>query len=209
MSLASLLAFSLIMFAGIVTPGPTVLLALNNAASFGIKRAIWGVLGAVVADVLLVSLVGLGLGVILAASEVIFVTVKWMGAAWLAYVGLRMILSSNCTENTKMQLQFAPTYRLVFMKSFLIAMSNPKYYIFMAALLPQFVIAEQPAFPQYASLGAIIVLIDITVMLSYAIIGIRAANVWKANGIKWMNRISGVFLLLLAGSIALYRKSME
>ncbi|HFV9934571.1 TPA: LysE family translocator [Salmonella enterica subsp. enterica serovar Bovismorbificans] len=69
MSLTALMAFALIMSAGIVTPGPTVLLSLHNAARFGIKRALWGISGAVVADVLLVALVWLGLGVVLAASE--------------------------------------------------------------------------------------------------------------------------------------------
>jgi threonine/homoserine/homoserine lactone efflux protein len=95
MSLTALMAFALIMSAGIVTPGPTVLLALNNAAHFGIRRAIWGIIGAAAADILLVALVGLGLGVVLAASETLFVTLKWIGAAWLVFIGLRMLLSSN------------------------------------------------------------------------------------------------------------------
>ncbi|EAN7518331.1 LysE family translocator [Salmonella enterica] len=160
MSLTALMAFALIMSAGIITPGPTVLLSLNNAARFGIKRALWGISGAVVADVLLVALVWLGLGVVLAASETLFVT-----------------------------------------------LSNPKYYIFMTALLPQFVNMTQPALPQYACLATVIVSIDVTVMLSYAALGKKSVRIWKANGIRWMNRISGTFLLILAGSVALYRKS--
>lgn len=95
MSLTALVAFAMIMSAGIVTPGPTVLLALNNAARFGIRQAAWGIIGAATADILLVALVGLGLGVVLAASETLFVTLKWVGAIWLAYIGLRMLLSSN------------------------------------------------------------------------------------------------------------------
>lgn len=86
-------------------------------------------------------------------------------------------------------------------------MSNPKYYIFMTALLPQFVSTAQPALPQYASLAAVIVLIDVTVMLGYAVLGKKSVSLWKASGIKWMNRISGSLLLILAGSVALYRKS--
>ncbi|MGP2693737.1 LysE family translocator [Serratia nevei] len=206
MSLTALMAFALIMSAGIVTPGPTVLLALNNAARFGIRRASWGIIGAAAADILLVALVGLGLGVVLAASETLFVTLKWVGAAWLAYIGLRMLLSSNTSLPGSME-EMAPARRSLFLKSFFVAMSNPKYYIFMTALLPQFVSTTQPALPQYASLATVIVLIDVAVMLGYAVLGKKSVSLWKASGIKWMNRISGSFLLILAGSVALYRKS--
>ncbi|EDR3976562.1 LysE family translocator [Salmonella enterica] len=206
MSLTALMAFALIMSAGIVTPGPTVLLSLNNAARFGIKRAVWGISGAAVADVLLVALVWLGAGALLAASETLFVTLKWAGAVWLACTGLRMMLSSDTSLPGSGEVT-APAPRALFLKSFFVAMSNPKYYIFMTALLPQFVNMTQPALPQYASLAAVIVLIDVTVMLSYATLGKKSVRLWKANGIKWMNRISGTFLLILAGSVALYQKS--
>ncbi|MGK3142227.1 LysE family translocator [Pantoea sp. C2G6] len=207
MSLTSLFTFALIMSAGIVTPGPTVLLALNNAARFGIRRTTWGMLGAAAADVLLVSLVGLGLGVLLATSETLFVTLKWVGAAWLAYMGLRMLLSSDASLPGKAETT-APTRRALFLKSFFVAMSNPKYYIFMTALLPQFVTTSQPALPQYASLAAVIVSIDVAVMLGYATLGKKSVHLWKASGIRWMNRVSGSFLLVIAGSVALYRKSI-
>ncbi|MEV4593419.1 LysE family translocator [Enterobacter ludwigii] len=205
MSLTALMAFALIMSAGIVTPGPTVLLALNNAARFGIRKATWGIIGAA-ADILLVALVGLGLGVVLAASETLFVTLKWVGAAWLAFIGLRMLLSSNTSLPGGIE-ETTPARHSLFLKSFFVAMSNPKYYIFMTALLPQFVSTAQPALPQYVSLAAVIVLIDVAVMLGYAILGKKSVSLWRAGGIKWMNRISGSFLLILAGSVALYRKS--
>jgi len=200
------MGFGLIMSAGIVTPGPTVLLALNNAARFGIRRATWGIMGAAAADILLVALVGLGLGVVLAASETLFVTLKWVGAAWLAYIGLRMLLSSDTAlpDGTEAE---APARGRLFLKSFFVAMSNPKYYIFMTALLPQFVSTAQPALPQYASLAVVIVSIDVAVMLGYAMLGKKSLHLLKASGIRWMNRISGSFLLILAGSVALYRKS--
>jgi len=205
MSLTSLLTFALIMSAGIVTPGPTVLLALNNAARYGIRRTTWGMLGAAAADVLLVTLVGLGLGVLLATSETLFVTLKWVGAAWLAWMGLRMLFSSDASLPGKTETS-APTRRALFLKSFFVAMSNPKYYIFMTALLPQFVNTSQPTFPQYASLAAVIVAIDVAVMLGYATLGKKSVHLWKASGIRWMNRVSGSFLLVIAGSVALYRK---
>ncbi len=93
------------------------------------------------------------------------------------------------------------------MKSFFIAMSNPKYYIFMTALLPQFVSTNQNVTPQYMVLAMIIVILDVAAMSVYAMLGIKSVHLWKAKGIKWMNRISGALLILLAGSVAFYRKT--
>ena len=95
MSLSALLAFALILSVGVATPGPTVLLAMSNGSRYGLRHAMVGMLGAVTADVVLVALVGCGLGVLLDASETAFVTLKLAGAAWLAYVGVRMLLSSG------------------------------------------------------------------------------------------------------------------
>lgn len=206
MTLSTLLAFTLIMAAGIATPGPTVLLALNNAARFGMKHSAWGMLGAATADIVLVALVALGLGVLLAASETLFVALKWAGAAWLAYTGIKMLLSSGEIV-TGASIEAAPLRRVLFMKSFFIAMSNPKYYIFMTALLPQFVSTNQNVTPQYMVLAMIIVILDVAAMSVYAMLGIKSVHLWKAKGIKWMNRISGALLILLAGSVAFYRKT--
>ncbi|MGU7780145.1 LysE family translocator [Burkholderia sp. PU8-34] len=93
-----------------------------------------------------------------------------------------------------------------FQKSFFVAMSNPKYYLLMTALLPQFVDQSLPVAPQYAILAATIAVIDTVVMVGYALLGMHSVRVWKAAGEKWLNRVSGTLLLMLAGYIALYRK---
>jgi threonine/homoserine/homoserine lactone efflux protein len=207
MNLSTLSVFALVMLVGIATPGPTVLLAMSNASRFGIRRAGFGMAGAVTADLMLVGLVGLGLGAVLAASELLFVTLKWLGAAWLAYVGFRMLRSQGPIETAAEVERLTPARKAMFLRSFFIAMSNPKYYLFMTALLPQFVDRRQAIAPQYALLAATVVLIDLVVMAGYAMLGVKSVALFKARGVRWMNRISGSLLLLLAGSVALYRKS--
>lgn len=206
MEVSSFLIFVAVMSTGIATPGPTVLLALNNASRYGWRCAAFGMAGAVAADILLVALVALGLGVVLAASETLFVTLKWLGAAWLAFVGVKMLMASGDSASPDLA-QGTPAPAAAFLKSFFIAMSNPKYYLFMTALLPQFVDRAQPAAPQYAILGATIVTIDLVVMIGYAFLGVKSVAIWKERGVRWMNRVSGAMLLVLAGSVALYRKS--
>ena len=93
MSTATLLLFILASAVAIVTPGPTVLLAMSNGSRHGVRVACWGMAGAVLADMILVGAVASGLGVLLAASEVAFQAVKWVGAAYLAWLGWKMLRS--------------------------------------------------------------------------------------------------------------------
>src|SRR6185295_9657910 len=93
MHATTLLAFSLVALIAIATPGPTVLLALANGSRFGLRRSLPGMAGAVASDVVLVGAVALGLGALLAASEFWFSVLKWAGAAYLAWLGLRLLRS--------------------------------------------------------------------------------------------------------------------
>ena len=82
----SLATFTLSAFIGIATPGPTVLLALANGSRLGVRRASFGMMGAVLADFVLIGSVAVGLGALLAASEFWFVVLKWVGVGYLAFL---------------------------------------------------------------------------------------------------------------------------
>src|SRR5688500_13226688 len=136
----TLLAFTLVALIAIATPGPTVLLALANGSRFGLRRAVPGMLGAVASDFVLVGAVALGLGALLAASEFWFTVVKWVGAAYLAWLGLRLLRSKGGLDLAASGAgQGDAAARTVFAKSFLVAVTNPKGYLFCSALLPQFI----------------------------------------------------------------------
>ena len=140
LSAATLALFALVALVAIATPGPTVLLALTNGSRFGVRRSLPGMLGAVVSDFVLVGAVALGLGALLAASEFWFSVLKWVGAAYLAWIGWKMLRSNGALqvpEPGMADAEAAP--RRVFAKSFLVAVTNPKGYLFCSALLPQFI----------------------------------------------------------------------
>jgi arginine exporter protein ArgO len=84
MNTSTLLAFALVALVTVVTPGPTVLLALNNGSRHGLRMAATGVLGAVLSDFVLIAAVALGLGALLAASELAFGVLKWLGVVYLS-----------------------------------------------------------------------------------------------------------------------------
>ena len=203
----TLLVFSVIAFVGIATPGPTVLLALTNGSQLGVRASVPGMFGAVLSDFVLISAVAVGLGALLAASEFWFSVVKWMGVAYLAYLGVRLLRSKGAlsvpTEGNAAQ---ASTARAVFLRSFLVAATNPKGYLFFSAFLPQFVVPSEPQVPQYVALALTFAAIDFAVMLTYAVAGAQAIRFLRAKGVLWLDRICGGALLALAGSLALYRR---
>jgi len=206
MSATTLLLFSIVALVAIATPGPTVLLALANGSRFGLRRSVPGMLGAVASDFVLVGAVALGLGALLAASEFWFSVVKWTGAAYLAWLGLRLLRSKGGLDLSTHGDQPDATPRAVFAKSFLVAVTNPKGYLFCSALLPQFIDAGQPQWPQYATIAVVFAALDFAVMFAYAAVGAHAIRLLKRRAVLWLDRCCGAALLALSGSLLLYRR---
>lgn len=202
----TLVIFSVVAFIGIATPGPTVLLALTNGSRYGVRASAPGMVGAVLSDFVLISAVAVGLGALLAASEFWFSVVKWVGVVYLAYLGIRLLRSKGTLAIPSEAGAHQASGRAIFLRSFLVAVTNPKGYLFFSAFLPQFVTPAEPQLPQYAALAVTFAAIDFTVMLAYASIGAQAIRFLRARGVLWLDRICGGALLALAGSLALYRR---
>jgi threonine/homoserine/homoserine lactone efflux protein len=93
------------------------------------------------------------------------------------------------------------------MKSFLVAATNPKGYLFCSALLPQFIDPQAAQAPQYVVIAIVFAGLDFLVMLAYAVTGARAIRMFNASAVKWFDRACGGTLLALAGSLAFYRRA--
>ncbi|RZL89086.1 MAG: LysE family translocator [Variovorax sp.] len=207
MNFTTLAVFALVALVAIATPGPTVLLALANGSRYGVRKSLPGMFGAVVSDFVLVGAVALGLGALLAASEFWFSVVKWVGAAYLAWIGLRLLRSKGGLDLPQLATDGDAAPRRVFAKSFLVAVTNPKGYLFCSALLPQFIDATAPQWPQYVAIGLVFAGLDFAVMLGYAVVGARAVRLLRRRAVLWLDRSCGAALLALAGSLAFYRRS--
>jgi threonine/homoserine/homoserine lactone efflux protein len=208
MTALTLAAFALVAFIGIATPGPTVLLALTNGSRFGVWRAGFGMAGAMLSDFMLIGAVAVGLGALLAASGIWFAIVKWIGVCYLAFLGVALLRSRGMLDQSLRQAgsgSAAP--RALFLKSFLVAVTNPKGYLFFSAFLPQFIVPDAPLLPQYGALAAVFMTLDLLVMTVYALLGARAVRLLKESGARWLERICGGALLALAGSLAFYRRA--
>jgi threonine/homoserine/homoserine lactone efflux protein len=204
--------FIITSFVAIATPGPTVLLALSNGARFGTRFALFGMLGAMLSDLVLIGSVALGLGAILAASETAFQILKWIGVVYLLYLGMQLLRTKPESQQGVLQ-ELHPTtshpYR-IFFKCLLVALTNPKGYLFFSAILPQFVNLQAPQLPQYVLLALTFTAIDGLVMFAYAISGARAVQLFRTPmTMVWINRFSGGAIIALAGALALYRRARD
>lgn len=204
----TLLTFAVVAFIGIATPGPTVLLALTNGSRHGIGRSVYGMLGAVLSDFVLIGAVAVGLGALLAASEFWFFVVKWVGVAYLAFLGVILLRSRGSLDQSLSAAETGSGSRhAIFLKSFLVAVTNPKGYLFFSAFLPQFIVPAEARAAQYAGLALVFAAIDFLVMLGYAALGSQAVRLLKRSGALWLDRLCGGALLALAGSLAFYRRA--
>lgn len=202
----SLLAFAGVALAVVLTPGPTVLLALANGSRFGIGAAGIGIAGAALSDIVLITAAAVGLGAVLAASAFWFSVVKWIGVVYLVWIGCRMLRggapvttpSAQGAGSTALHQRSA-----LFRKSFLVAVTNPKGYLFFTAFLPQFLDPSTPLFAQYATLAVIFVSVDIAAMALYAGLGRKAAHYLTTAGGAWLDKGCGGLLIALGGSLAM------
>lgn len=205
----TVLAFTLVAFVGIATPGSTVRLALANGSQFGVRRACFGMIGAVMSDFVLIGAVALGLGALLAASEFWFTVIKWVGVVYLAFLGVMLLRSKGMLDESLRSASHSGSgsARSIFLKSFLVAVTNPKGYLFFSAFLPQFIDPTVPQFQQYVVLAIVFAGIDFMVMFGYALLGWQAVKMLRKSGALWLDRICGGALLTLAGSLAFYRRA--
>lgn len=148
----------------------------------------------------------------LATSAFWFGVVKWVGVAYLAWLGIQMLRTAGHFHATLDDPKAAyrdveGSPRRIFQKSFLVAVTNPKGYLFFAAFLPQFIDLAQPLPAQYATLALIFVSVDIAVMVTYAVLGSQAMRFLQQKGALWLERGCGVTLIVLAAALASYRRA--
>lgn len=206
----SLALFAAAAFVTVVSPGPTSLLALDNGARWGLRAALPGMAGAALSDLVLIAAVALGLGAMVAATPWLLEALRWAGVIYLAWLGLQLLRSPGPPQAGTPPATRPPAAQpaRVFLRSFGVAVGNPKGYLFFLALLPAFIRPEAPALAQYLGLAITFASIDAAVLAAYASVGaLGAARLNRAaQGAPWLDRISGLSLLGMAAGLALWQR---
>jgi homoserine/homoserine lactone efflux protein len=185
-----------------LSPGAGAISCMSAGMRYGYRRGVWNILGLQSAIVLLIAIVALGLGAVLAASLLAFNVIKWLGVAYLVWLGIQQWRSE--TKPLQVSDETAHALRQLFVQGFLVNASNPKGIIFMLAVLPQFIDPQAPQFMQYAICTATLMGIDIVVMSGYTLLASRVLSaLHEPAHICRLNRLfGGMFIgagLLLAG----------
>lgn len=192
------------------TPGPNMLSALAMGVRHGLGGAAWGGLGMCLSLGLMAALSALGLGVLLKASPLAFMVFKWVGVAYLIWLGIQAIRAPLPDTDTQGDLPAdAATGRSnrplgLLLQGGLITASNPKALIFMAAFFPQFIDMTSPLGPQLAILVGTMLVIEFGWIMTYAAGGRSLAR--RLSGPRaslWLNRGTGVLLILAGGLLSL------
>ena len=148
--------------------------------------------------------VAVGLGAVLEASEVAFAIVKWIGVAYLAWLGLRLLRTRTLEIGTDAA---AADARALMRREFAVAVTNPKAMLLFTAFLPQFVRADEPYVPQLLALGAVYVGVELCAACGYAFAGtlVRRIDMTPARAVA-VNRTTGGMMLGAAALLAVSRR---
>jgi homoserine/homoserine lactone efflux protein len=191
-----------------VSPGPGVFSSLAAGLNHGFRRGMWNAVGMQFANFALMIVVSIGLGAILVASESLFNAVKWGGVAYLVYLGIVTWRSQPHRFDARADAPKGRTSREVFLKGFLVNLTNPKGIVFYVAVLPQFIDVARPQFAQYAILGLTTLVVDMIVMAGYIGLAARVLAVMKdASHLRWINRILGGAFVGAGLALAAFRRT--
>ena len=200
MDSSALIIFIPTFFAVSATPGLCMTLAMSLGMSIGVRRCLWMIAGELV-GVALVSLSALiGVATILLAHPTLFLTLKYLGGAYLLYLGIQMWLSRGkmaISEDLGKQVDVMPLSLAT--QGFVTAIANPKAWAFMISLLPPFINADLPLGPQATILIAIILCFELICLLLYAFGGRTLRNLLQqSSNVVIMNRIAGSLMMGVA-----------
>ena len=185
-----------------VTPGPNSLLALAHGASHGVNRTIFTSLGGALGFTLTIAVCMAGLGALLTTSATAFTMLKWVGAAYLVYLGIVTWRSPPLAVTVKPR-QALARRRKLFAQGFMAAASNPKGIVFFVAFLPQFIDPGRSQLLQFVILAATFVSIEFVYELVIAGSATKLAPWLGKSGLgRWFNRITGMTFVGIGGLLA-------
>ena len=190
----------------VLSPGPTMLMCITTALNHGPRKAMTSVAGSVSAVLCVMLLSALGLGALLAASETAFTAAKFMGAAYLIWLGIKTFRSEATTLDLSAHTA-KPSGRSFYLRGLLIGASNPKALLFFAAFFPQFLNPALPFAPQFTILALTFVGFEFAVLTLYALGVSRIAPLLRQSSpIRWINRICGGLFTVMGGLLLLTRR---
>lgn len=198
MVIESWLIYLVLVIVATASPGPAVLFIITTSTLHGLKKAIYAGLGNIVGLFCLGIIAVTGLGTILSASVELFNIIKYGGAAYLVYLGLKLIFQKQTTFSTiKDQSKLIDlSSQKLFFQAMAVALSNPKAIVFLTALFPQFIDIKESLIPQFTILIVTLMFFSFFFLMSYALLAHKMGT-WlnQPKRMKYFNRASGTIFI--------------
>ena len=201
MTFESWLAFCLTETVLCFTPGPAVLLVVSIALGRGFRPGLGACLGILSANALYFALSATGVAAVLVASRGLFLALKWVGAAYLVWIGLRLLTSRGGDDAAAVPSRPSRT----FLRGFVVQGANPKALVFFMALLPQFIDPVAPVAPQVLILGISSVAIELVALALYARGAVGARELAGPRIARALERVGGGLLIAAGARLATVR----
>jgi homoserine/homoserine lactone efflux protein len=185
-----------------LSPGPAVFYVVSQSARGGLSRTLAATAGILSANGVYFVLSATSLGAIIAASARFFTIAKWLGAAYLIYLGVRALRSAGMSQAIVLEpgaaAQLSP--RRVYIGALTLQLANPKALLFFLALLPQFIDLKSPVIPQMLILTATSMIPEFCILMGYGWLASRAVRASARFGVtsgmnRWLAWIEGAGLL--------------
>ena len=188
----------------IASPGPGLLLTVNNALLWQLRGALPGILGVVLGMLLVAGLASSALGALLGTSPQALLGLQLLGALYLGWLGvsrLRGAAAGRAAQRTSA----LPRARGRLLQGLLVSLTNPKLIVFFLALFPPFIHGDRPVLPQLILLVATFCGLSLVIHCGYAHVATAlGARLRSGNGITRLNQLAGAlflaFALLLLGA---------
>lgn len=200
MTIEAWLVFMAIWIAASAPLGPNALNCISSSATHGFKRSLWSVVGVFTAAVLHMTLAVSGIAAFLAANPAFFDILRWLGVAYLAWMGVSMLRSKGDIDIGARRETFSR--RRLVGRGVLISLSNPKAVFVWLAVFTQFIDAGTPLAPQLVVLAPSALAVTIAVYCGYCAVGVGARRLFVGRRKIWFDRTAGGVYLMFAAGLA-------
>jgi homoserine/homoserine lactone efflux protein len=191
-----------------VSPGPGAVYAMSCGLNHGLKRGYAGTIGMIFGMITALIVTSIGLGALLLASAHAFSALKWAGVVYLVYLGVKQWRAPGVPIARASNDATDATTRALIVKGWAVNATNPKGYIFMMAVMPQFLDPSKPLLLQYLIIGVTLCFTDAVVMAGYTGFAAKVLAFFKTEAqMKMLNRIFGGLFVAAAGALATFKRS--
>lgn len=208
MELATWLTFFAASWAISISPGPGAIASMSAGLNHGFRYGYVTIIGLVLGIWSQLLIVGVGLGALISTSAAAFTVVKWLGVAYLVWLGIAqwrapvrpMVAAADSSE--------VVTQRQLILRAWMINVVNPKGTVFLLAVVPQFINLSQPLLAQYLIIGATLAFTDLVVMAGYIALAARVLGALKQpKQIRALNRTFGSLFVLAGSALAFFKRA--